>query len=57
MMKNLNMGGYNFNKPPPLGNVIDAMPYWLNDTQKMIEEQVAGLQHQELAFATYHPNR
>ena len=24
---------YDFNKPPPLGNVIEARPYGLNDTQ------------------------
>jgi len=28
---------YNFSKPPPLGNVIEARPYEPNDTQKMIQ--------------------
>jgi len=30
--------GYDFNKPAPLGNVIEAKPYGLNDTQKMIQK-------------------
>ena len=28
---------YDFSKPSPLGNVIEAKPYGLNDTQQMIQ--------------------
>jgi len=35
--------GYDFSKPPLLGNVIDARPYGLNDTQKMIQKQGGGV--------------
>ena len=34
LMKKL---GYDFNKPAPLGNVIEARPYGLNGTLKMIQ--------------------
>jgi len=30
---------YNFKKPPPLGNIIEARPYRLNDIEKMIQRQ------------------
>jgi len=36
--KLMNKFGYEFSKPPPLGNVIEARPYELNSTQKMIQK-------------------
>jgi len=30
--------GYDFNKPPSSRHVIDAKPYRLNDTQKMVQK-------------------
>ena len=31
--------GYDFNKTPSLGHVIEAQPYGFNDIQKMIQRQ------------------
>jgi len=35
--------GYDLNKPPLWGSVIEATPYGLNDTQKMIQKQAGGV--------------
>ena len=35
--------GYDFSKPPPLGNIIEARPYGLNNTQNMIQRQGGGV--------------
>ena len=37
--KLLKKSGYDFNKPVPLGRLIKAKPYGINETQKMIQEQ------------------
>jgi len=42
MYKLIKKSDYNFSKPPPLGNVIEARHYGLNDTQKMIQRQGGG---------------
>jgi len=31
--------GYHFSKPAPLGNIVEAGPYGLNDSQKIIQRQ------------------
>ena len=36
--KLMKRSNYNFSKPPLLGNIIEAKPYGLNDTQKMIRK-------------------
>jgi len=41
--KLMKRSGYDFRKPPLLGSVIEARPYGLNETQKMIQNRVAGL--------------
>jgi len=41
--KQMKTSGYGFNKPPPLGNVIKAKPYRLNDTQNIIQRQGGGV--------------
>jgi len=35
--------GYNFSKWPLLGNAIEARPYGLNNTHKMIQKQGGGV--------------
>ena len=30
--------GYDFSKPPLLGSIVEARPYGLNDTQKVIQK-------------------
>jgi len=35
--------GYDFSKLPLLGSVIEAIPYGLNDTQKMMQKQASGV--------------
>jgi len=39
--KLMKKSSYDFSKPPPLGNFIEARPYGLSDTQKMIQRQGA----------------
>jgi len=34
---------YDFSKPPLLGTVVEARPYGLNDTHKMIQKQGGGV--------------
>ena len=37
--KLLKKSGYDFNRPIPLGCVIEAKPYGINETQNRIQEQ------------------
>ena len=37
--KLLKKSGYDFNRPVPLGYVVEAKPYGINKTQKKIQEQ------------------
>jgi len=37
--KLLKKSGYDFNRPVPLGRVLEAKPYGINETQKRIQEQ------------------
>ena len=39
MYKLLKKSGYDFNRPIPLGCVIEAKPYGINETQKRIQKQ------------------
>jgi len=41
--KLMKKSGFDFSIPPLLGSVIEARPYGLNDTQKMIQNRVVGL--------------
>jgi len=41
--KLMKRSGYDFGKPPVLGIVVEARPYGLNDTQKMIRKQGGGV--------------
>ena len=54
--KLMEKSGYDFRKLGSLGQVIEAKPYGLNETQKWYKGRVAVLQHLRLALAAYHPN-
>jgi len=57
--KLLKKSGYAFNRRVPLGCVIKAKPYGINETQKRIQEQggIVAIPKTDLGYAPPHPVR